>query len=270
MSELPVSEILGGANLALEERSLQPVSRRTFDYWMSIGIIEHPKRKGKAGRGFLPDSALTKIVNLRELQERYNFTLSDIQATQKNGSDLADVLGFMTSVEASYGHALIPFARSYSCANHLTSDPEEVHEAFFAHRIAAGDEECGVEEVAEILGVDAGSIADLVRVRELPAHGIREPRFLKSEILQWKARHSTASAPMTTVINQMMSFHNELHAIERVDEATDKQRGWLLYWINELDGELWRIRRLCHEKEMKQKMLSPSRPAQPPQNRPRL
>jgi len=268
IGELPLNEILAYANSRLTERSLQPVSRRTLDYWISAGLIEHPRRKGKAGRGFLPEAAKLQIVHMRELQERFNFTLAEIRAVLANGSELESVLNLLLAVENTYGHSLVPYARAYACAHPVSSDPEEVHHVHIVHNIDAGDQELTVDQVAELLETDTKTVSELANSRELPSHGVLQRRFLKNEIIDWKIKNSPENkTPLTSLITQMINLHNELRSLERLDGATEKSRGWLLYWVSEIDTELWRMRRLCHVEEMKQKNLSQGPGA--PQSRPR-
>ncbi len=254
IGELPLNEVLDYANSRLAEKSLQPVSRRTLDYWISAGLIDHPRRKGKAGRGFLPESARLWIVHMRELQERFNFTLAEIRAVLAMSSNLEDILNLLVQVENTYGHSLVPYARAYACSNPVSSDPEEVHHVYIVQNINAGDQELTVDQVAELLETDTKTVLELANSRELPSHGVLQRRFLRNEIAEWKVKNSPENkTPLTTLITQMINLHNELRNLERLDGATDKSRGWLLYWVNEIDTELWRVRRLCHAEDMKQK-----------------
>ncbi len=257
--ELPVRDILEFANLQLADRSLQAVSRRTLDYWVSMGLIEHPKRKGKAGRGLFPESAKLQVVCIRELQEHFNFTLADIQTSLSKGSKLDDVLSLITEVEQTYSRSLLPHARSHACTHHVGGDSaDEAAEFYIAYQLEKGDEELGADQVATLLGTDSKSTFDLALSGELPSHGKLRLRFLTSEISEWKARHaSPGPTALTDLISHLIDLNNELRGIGSLDGTSQKTRDWLLYWISAIDTEFWRLRRLCHEQRMKEKNLEP-------------
>lgn len=258
-AELPTKDILDFANEKLLEKSLQPVTRRTLDYWIAIGLMGHPKRKGKAGRGLFPDSAKLRVVCIRELQERFNFTLADIRALVANDSRLEDVLNLMTEVEETYGRPLVPYARPYACSNRVggTEVRDEAADFYIAYRVAEGDEELGIDEVTALVGIDSQSVLDMARSHELPCHGNLRLRFLNSEIGEWRTKSSSPGPTVfTDVMKQLIDLTNELRRIDSLDSVPEKSREWLTYWIDAVDGELWRLRRLCHEAGMREKDIS--------------
>jgi len=255
-AELPTREIIQWANEKLGQKSLPPVSRRTIDYWISVGLIEHPRRKGKAGGGLFPDWVRQHVVCIRELQERYNFTLADIREALANGSSLGDVLGFMDEVANTYGSSMLPEARAYAATHRLGENSrDEAANFYVATRIAEGDEELEPEGVADLVGLDVTAVMDLSRSRELPCHG-REPRlrFLRSEISEWKGKTETpAPTEFTELMSHLMQLNNDLGSIHQLGDLSEKSHEWLAYWIDAVDNELWRLRRLSHEEQMKRK-----------------
>ncbi|NQT47441.1 MAG: helix-turn-helix domain-containing protein [Chloroflexi bacterium] len=255
-AELPTKEILDFANEKLREKSLQSVTRRTIDYWISIGLIDHPKRKGKAGGGLFPDWVKLHVVGIRELQERYNFTLADIRALVANGTPLENVLSLMTEVERTYGQSMMPYARAYACARRVDTDAREEAASFYVGmRIAEGDEEIEVDEVAALVGLEGETVLDLARSRELPCHGDFRLRFLKSEVTEWKERNASAApTEFTDLMAHLIQLNNELGSIQKVDDLSEKSHEWLAYWIDAVDNELWRLRRLSHEAQMRKKV----------------
>ncbi len=257
-AELIVSDVLNLANDELKQRSLQPVGRRTLDYWISIGLIQHPTRKGRAGRGLFPEDTALHVICIRELQQRFNFMLADISRLLRNGSRLADVSSLMAEVETTYGVSLLPLARQYACSNPVgASARDEVANLFIAIRVAEGDEELGVDEVATIIGTDNESAMKLARSGELPSHGELQPRFLRSEILEWKGRDTSHTAAVfADMMGHLIDLANEMHRIDSLAGLPDRSREWLTYWIGVVDAELWRLRRLCHEADMRQRMTT--------------
>ncbi|MFC1999914.1 hypothetical protein ACFLXE_04050 [Chloroflexota bacterium] len=255
-AELPTKEILKFANEKLREKSLQSVTRRTVDYWISVGLIDHPKRKGKAGGGLFPDWVKLHVVGIRELQERYNFTLADIRALVANGSPLDNVLSLMAEVERTYGHSMIPYARSYACARHISADAgNEAARFYIATRTAEGDEEIHVDQVAALLGLDGQAVVELAQSRELPCHGESHLSFLKSEITDWKEKSaSPAPTEFTDVMGHLIQLNNELVNVQQLDDLSEKSHEWLAYWIDAVDNELWRLRRLSRETQMRKKV----------------
>lgn len=254
-AELPIRELLDSANARLRDRSLQPVTRRTIDYWISVGLVDHPKRKGKAGGGLFPESARFHVLCIRELQERFNFTLADLRALLSVGSRLEDVLTLMTEVEKTYSRALLPYARQYVSSHRVGAKTgDEAASFYIAQRVADGDQELGLDQVAALLGIEVQSVLDLAVNGELPCHGESQKRFLSSEIRESKAK---SSFPTPTIFADLMEhfirFTSELRQVDNLDVLAEKSREWLVHWIDAVDNELWRIRRLAHAAEIRKK-----------------
>jgi len=255
-AEVSTGEILAFANDRLSEMLLKPVTRRTIDYWISIGLIDHPKRKGKAGKGLFPDWIKFRVVNIRELQERYNFTISDIQTLLVRGSQLSDTLSFLAEVQRIYGYSMIPYARVYTCSNLIGNDAaSEAANFYITTRTREGDEEIYVDQVAELLGLETQVVMDLARSREIPCHGQSQLRFLRREITKWKeANASTTPTEFTDVMAHLIQLNNELGNVQNLDDLSEKSHEWLAYWIDAVDNELWRLRRLSREAQMRKKV----------------
>ena len=258
-AELSTKELLESANRTLAEKALQPVTQRTLAYWISTGLVQHPKRKGKAGRGLFPESAKLDVESIRELQERFNFSLADVRALVAEGSKLNDVLNLMIAVDRTYGHSLVPYARSQATSHYIgPQSDEKAAEIFIALRQAEGDEDLTADQVAALLGKDSHAVLALASSHELPCHGTLQPRFLRREVSDWQARNAPpVPGALTDLVTHLIDLNNELCGISSLDGTAEKSREWLTYWLDALDNEFWRLRRLSREAKMKEKILSP-------------
>jgi DNA-binding transcriptional MerR regulator len=253
-AELTIREILDLAGEELQAKRLQPVTKRTLDYWISIGLIDHPRRKGKAGLGLFSEHVKDVIVCIRELQERFNFTLADIRMLLSSGSQLDDALNLMIEVEETYGPPVLPYARLHVSSNHIGPRvKDQAADFYIALRVSDGDEELNLDEVARRLELDTDSVRDLALSHQLPSHGETSMRFLGSEVFEWKASRSTTAPDLfAQVMARLIDLTNEVRRIDTIDSVPEKSREWLAYWIDALDTEFWRLRRLYHEAEMRQ------------------
>ena len=256
-AELPIRVVLDFANGQLREKSLQPITRRTIDYWISVGLIDHPKRKGKAGGGLFPERVKLHLLCIRELQEHFNFTLADLRAVSSTGSRLEDVLNLMVEVEKTYGRPLLPYARQYVCSHRVGVRARDESASFYvARRVADGDEELGLDQVAALLGIDKQSVLDLASNGELPCHGELQKRFLKSEVGQSEAKNSFSTPTVfAELMEHLIRLTNELRRVDNLDALPDNSREWLSHWVDAVDNELWRMRRLGHAAQMRKRKV---------------
>jgi DNA-binding transcriptional MerR regulator len=255
--ELRVAEVLEAANKQLIGVGLEAVSKRTLDYWISMGIIAPPKRQGKGGRGLFGKSAVRRVVHVRELQEYFGFTMADIRNAARY-SKLENVIGFMKKVNETYGADLIPYARAHVCSHHMgQSFNNTANRLYVDYCVAEGDEELDEEHVADLLGIDPSLVSELAWSGELPGYhyglgGLRHI-FLRSEITEWKRKNPHPSVTtLTNVIQKMDDLADVLRQLVDLSGVTSKARQELISWSDEIEDEIWRVKRLCDDAERRE------------------